>query len=120
MVARRIVCIKYLTTKRERRDLILFPPSPLSFCTTTHQPVLCLIAVFSWCHLFVFEKAAVEVGDVVVANVIADTGDLSVGRRQQFTGLADPDSGQELIDGIACGFAEKTGKIALIHPHQFG
>ena len=54
------------------------------------------------------QKTSIEVRYIFVPNLITYTDDLSITRREQFTGFANPDLGQEVVEGVTSRFLEKA------------
>jgi len=59
-------------------------------------------------HSLDLEEAAVEVGDIVEADLVADVRHLSVGLHQQLAGTVDADAVDEVGEGVSGRTAEEA------------
>src|SRR5215470_7065376 len=71
-------------------------------------------------HALDLQEAAVEVGDVVEAHVVADVGDVAVRLHQQQARAADTQAVHEVDEVVSGRAAEKAREAALAHPQLHG
>lgn len=101
---------------REATSSRFLPRSKLSALPSHRpKPTLRLPPKLGRCHALEFQEAAVEVGHVAEADLVADVGDVVLGLHEQVAGVVDAHAVHEVGEAVAGGAVEEAAEAALTH-----